>query len=557
VPPQIVARPTDRQRLEVSTVMKAGDREVVRTQPFVHVSMALGAGYTITRDYPEFDAQAIFAADDSDEQVANTGLIYGAKVENEVSLRTIDFPLETATFDTKTGMSADEVEKVVRNTAAILTDGDVELASLHYVDPQRFGETLSTQALAAYGVKIVQENVTVSPGDADETAAEFAEDLIVFNADKPIVEALAGAGYDGPDAEGMAEAIGKLMNATALKAGTVLRLGIETHGGEESRIVRASVYAGEDHLLTIALNDEEQYVPAQQPEPNPELMAAYENAPPPRVRSELPRIYDGIYRAAYSYGLTPELAKQVIKVLASDVDYQSRLSPSDRLEVFFSQPGPDNKATEDSQLLFVKATIGSLTKAYYPFRTKDGTVDYFDPEGKSARQFLIRNPMPGARLSRGYGMQRHPILGYRRMHTGDDWAIARGTPIRAAGSGVVEKAGWDGGYGRHTVIKHANGFSTVYGHQSAIAKGIEPGVHVRQGQIIGYVGSTGLSTGPHLHFEIRVNGKPVDPLRVRLPDGKALKGPELQAFTRERNRIDALLKDKQRGDMTVAAAAEQ
>jgi murein DD-endopeptidase MepM/ murein hydrolase activator NlpD len=138
------------------------------------------------------------------------------------------------------------------------------------------------------------------------------------------------------------------------------------------------------------------------------------------------------------------------------------------------------------------------------------------------------------------------------MHSGVDWAIARGTPILAAGDGIVEKAGWSSGYGRQTIIRHNNGYETVYAHQSAIAKGIVPGARIRQGQIIGYVGSTGLSTGPHLHFEIRVNGKPVDPMRVRLPASRQLEGKELQAFQRERKRIDALL---HREDETPVAMA--
>ena len=554
IPPQAIARPSDRQRMEVSTVVKSGDREVVRTNPFVRVNMTLAAGYTTTRDYPAFNAASIFADDATAQATSTTGLIYGAKVDSEVSLKTVDFPFESTEFAKKGGLTSDEVEAVVRNTSAILTDGDIEVASLHYVDPQRFGETLSTQALAsAYGVHIVQENVSVAPrAKSDDNASTFAEDIIVFNRDRSIIDAFADSGYDGEDAVSMAEAIGKLLNTTALRAGTIVRLGIETDG-DTNLIMRASVYDGNRHIVTIALNDRAQYVPANEPEPNPDLLAALDHAPPPRIRSDLPKIYDGIYRAAYSYGLTPDMTKQIVKVLASDVDYQSRLSPADHLEVFFSQPGPQDKATDDSALLYIAADIGSVSKTYYRFQMDDGTVDYFDSNGKSARQFLVRNPLPGARLSRPFGMMRHPILGYVKMHTGDDWASPRGTTIRAAGSGVVEKAGWLGGYGRQTVIRHNNGYETVYAHQSAIAKGIHPGVRVRQGQIIGFVGSTGLSTGPHLHFEIRVNGKPVDPLRVRLPEGRSLKGEQLEAFDRERKRIDSLLDTGKDGDLTVAS----
>jgi murein DD-endopeptidase MepM/ murein hydrolase activator NlpD len=223
------------------------------------------------------------------------------------------------------------------------------------------------------------------------------------------------------------------------------------------------------------------------------------------------------------------------------------------MEVLFSQPESDGSASEGSELLYVSATFGDTTHTFYRFQTKDGTVHYFDKDGRSSKQFLFRNPAPGARISRGFGMERHPILGIMRMHTGVDYAIRRGTPILAAGDGVIEKAGWATGYGRETEIKHANGYETLYAHQSGFAKGIEPGVHVRQGQVIGYVGSTGMSTGPHVHFEIRINHRPVDPLRVRLPVEDLLKGPELVAFERERRRIDALLKEKDGKALTLAS----
>jgi murein DD-endopeptidase MepM/ murein hydrolase activator NlpD len=143
-----------------------------------------------------------------------------------------------------------------------------------------------------------------------------------------------------------------------------------------------------------------------------------------------------------------------------------------------------------------------------------------------------------------FGGRRHPILGYVRMHTGVVWRAPRGSPILAAGNGVVEKAGWANGYGNQTIIRHANGYQTSYNHQNAIASGITPGTRVRQGQLIGYVGSTGLSTGPHLHYEVIVNGAKVDPMRIRMPQSQSLNGKQLEVFMRERNRIDQLLDGK-------------
>jgi murein DD-endopeptidase MepM/ murein hydrolase activator NlpD len=283
------------------------------------------------------------------------------------------------------------------------------------------------------------------------------------------------------------------------------------------------------------------------------LQTAFDDTPPPvRTRGDLPSVYDGIYQAAYSYGMSAPMTKQLIRLLASDVDFQARLNPTDRLEVFFSQPDGDDQMSEDSELLYVAATFGGTTRNFYRFRSGDGAVDYFDGEGRSAKQFLLRTPVPTGQFRSGFGARKHPILGYVKMHTGVDWSAPTGTPILAAGNGVIESSGWHGGYGRQTVIRHPNGYETSYNHQSAFANWVKPGAKVRQGQVIGYVGASGLATGAHLHYELIVNGTKVDPMRVRLPNGKILKGDDLLAFKKERERIDQLLTDDG-GSLKVAS----
>lgn len=555
VPLRQIARAKDRRRMEVSMVTKVGDRDVIHVMPFVQIRMALAAGHTTSRSYPPFDPLQVFGNDSADTVApAPAGQIYGAKVESEMSLKTMDFPMQTAAFDEKSDLSADEVEKVVRQAGAGLDDGAVQVAALHYVDPQRFGDQFAQPLAGSYDVRIVPENVSVAArAEADDQAPSFAEEIIPFTKDRNIAEAFAASGYDGPDAAGMAQAIGKLLNATALKAGTVLRVGLEVRG-DRARVVRTGVYNKTQHIVTIALDDRSQYVPAQEPEPNPELLTAFDDSPPVAVRGSLPNIYDGIYRAAYSYGMSKKMTRQLIRLLASDVDFQSRLNASDRLEVLFSQPDGDDGASDESQILYVSASIGAATRTLYRFQMQDGTVDYFDQDGRSAQQFLLRNPLPSGKFRSGFGARRHPILGYVRMHTGVDWAAPVGTPIIAAGNGVIEKAGWAGGYGKQIIIRHANGYETSYNHQTAFAKGIQPGVRVRQGQIIGYLGQTGLATGPHLHYELMVNGTKVDPMRVRLPTGRTLSGDELVAFKHERERIDELLNQQDGSALKMASA---
>jgi murein DD-endopeptidase MepM/ murein hydrolase activator NlpD len=244
--------------------------------------------------------------------------------------------------------------------------------------------------------------------------------------------------------------------------------------------------------------------------------------------------------------MTKDMTALIIKLLASNVDFQAQLRPTDSLEAFFSVADSAGQATEDSELLYVNARFGDTQTRFYRFQDPDdGTVDYFDENGKSIRQFLLRNPVPNGIFKSGFGMRRHPILGFARMHTGVDWAAPRGTAIIAAGNGTVEKAGWDsGGYGNQTIVRHANGYESSYNHQSAIAKGVVPGAKIRQGQVIGWVGTTGESTGPHLHYELIVNGTKVDPLRIRLPGGKSLQGEALAKFEDERKRIDTLLNNQ-------------
>ena len=553
-PSPVLGGADTRRQMEVSTIHKEGDREVVRSLPFVHLRMPLAVNYGSAVEYPAFDPLTVFAEDSVTGNLGNMGVIYGAKVESEMALRTLPFPLSEAVFDEGSQLSAEEVEQVVRDTSSILTEGNIQVASLHYVDPQRFGETLATQTIGSFGVRITPENVSNAPRNTAEAGSRsYAEDIIILSGSKPIPQALSDAGYDGPDATGMADAVGKLLNTESLKAGTAVALGLEIQD-DRTHIMRASVFEKKQHILTIALNDRGQYVPSEQPELGDELMAALANEPRAvSARADLPRVYDGVFSAALSHGLNRDMTRKLIRLLAADVDMQSRLSPTDKIEVFFSQPSPSGNATENSELLYVSAIFDDKARTFYRFQLPDGTVDYFDHEGRSSRPFLIRNPVPAGRMTSPYGLRRHPILGYSKMHTGVDWAAPRGTPIMATGDAVVESAGWSAGYGRQTILRHANGYKTSYNHQSGIAKGVKAGASVRQGQVIGFVGATGLATGNHLHYEMFVNGTRVDPMRVRLPDSRSLEGEVLEVFKGERDRIEALLEDSFSRPVVAAA----
>ena len=189
-----------------------------------------------------------------------------------------------------------------------------------------------------------------------------------------------------------------------------------------------------------------------------------------------------------------------------------------------------------NEVRYVSLTVGGETKKYYHYQTADdGTYDYYDETGKSAKKFLVRKPVPIGIMRSGFGERNHPLLHYMKTHTGVDWAAPFGTPIFAAGNGEIDEIGLKGGYGKYVRIRHANGYQTAYGHMTAFARGLDVGSRVRQGQIIGFVGSTGLSTGSHVHFEILINDRFVNPMTVKLPRGRVLDGAAL-APIREKSR---------------------
>ena len=534
---------TDRRRMVVPTMIQQGDASRVRSLPFMHVKMPVDVSYTVDEKYPAFDPFGIFAEDGAPISV-NTGLIYGASTESELALRTRDFPSDAELNDATLELTDIEVEQIVREQSSHISDGEVELSSIHYVNANRFGTDLSDLTLAAaLGVKITPENISVASTNDKNKSQSVAELIIEVPEETSILTAFAESNIAGPSAENMAEAMKTLLNSDQLKEGQRIRLAVHK-GNDETDVMRATLYNGNRHLLTVALDDRQQYVPANEPEQIDFLTNTDDDDKPARRNDgKTPNIsvYDAIYRASLAYDMNASMARRIVRMLASDIDLRTAISAGDHLEVLFNDPDENNKATDTSAVLYVSAKFGSLERAFYRFESPDGTVDFYNEEGRSARQFLLRNPVPTGKFRSGFGMRRHPILRYSKMHWGVDWSAPRGTPIIAPGNGVITKAGWASGYGKQTVIRHPNGYETSYSHQSRFAKGIQEGARVRQGQVIGYIGTTGLSTGPHLHYEMKVNGNRVDPQRVRLPTGKALEGDELIAFERERDRINILL----------------
>ncbi len=249
-----------------------------------------------------------------------------------------------------------------------------------------------------------------------------------------------------------------------------------------------------------------------------------------------------LYASALTHGATDREIAALADAFSYDVDFQRDVRPGDEFELVFERFYDDEGNTvRTGELLFVGLESRRGARAFYQFLAPgDSRPDWYDAEGKSARRFLMMTPINGARLSSRFGMRRHPILGYSRMHRGTDFAAPTGTPILAAGDGTVVRAGRYGGYGNYIRIRHANGYETAYAHMSRYGSGMRAGARVRQGQVIGYVGTTGRSTGPHLHYEVLRRGQQINPINLRVANGRNLEGRALELFQIERARIDTL-----------------
>lgn len=252
-------------------------------------------------------------------------------------------------------------------------------------------------------------------------------------------------------------------------------------------------------------------------------------------------IEDSLYLSAKRASLPGSVTDHLIQLFSWDVDFQRDIRRGDRFETIYEEVTLEKDESQvKGELVYAGLTLrGELIDAYL-FSPDDGLRTYYDSEGRSLRKFLLRTPIDGARLSSHFGKRRHPVLGYTKMHKGTDFAAPRGTPIYAGGSGRVDFAGKNGSFGNYIRLRHSDTWSTAYAHMHKLAKGMKPGVKIRQGQVIGYVGTTGRSTGNHLHYEVLKNGHQVNPMKMKQPSLARLAGTELKAFDKERMRIDAM-----------------
>lgn len=382
-----------------------------------------------------------------------------------------------------------------------------------------------------------EENITtitkqVPPEPTDET--------FKLAKGQSLVDVLTDRGVSQEAAKALVASINPIFPVNMIKPGTNFELTldrqIDFYGREVIFPVELSFDPGPKETLTVEADEDGRFAAAIEGA-RAGTKSQYAQFNHFRTKS---KVGSSLYGTAKDNKVPDYIIAEFTRVFAYDVDFQRQVKASDTFDVFYGNP-LTGSSSKRKVLHFAQLTLDGKTKTLYRYTTRDGQTDYYDEQGRSAQKSLLKTPVSGARLTSGFGMRRHPLLGYSKMHAGVDFGVPQGTPIRAAGSGVVKIAGRHGAFGIAVEIKHNDRYETLYAHMSKLAAGIRRGTKVNQGQIIGYVGSTGRSTGPHLHYEVHVDDRPVNPTRIKAAGGKQLAGKELMKFNQMKQRVVAMM----------------
>jgi len=552
-----------KQTFHAPTTIKSGDKEVMRIHTFARVDTTLllaSAGFA--DDVPPFNPLKLLADARNPVEAAPEP----AQDDAEVAWSTRD--LNSANISDSAILSIEEVQaQVTEHVKSTLAAGSrpfvvppqLLLMRTSHANPvgalayANLRDSLTTTApFSSIEVRMVPENVTVMPRtDEKPQATQMEERLVVVRHGETLEDVLRNAGV-GKDkiAQIVAAFATRKGDPGPLVEGRRLKLLFADldGSGKNMTLARLSVYADETLETVIAVTDRGEYLKVAAPDVTTKRPTT--DADDDDEDANGMRLYDSLYETALKQDIPRPVVDDLVRIFANDVDFQRTVSSGDSFTAFYDEGA---EGDEHDDLLYATITARGDTYRYYRFQTQDdGIVDFYDQNGRSTRKFLVRTPIIGAKFTSPFGTRFHPILGYSRPHTGVDWSAPIGTPIFAAGNGTILNAGWDSGYGRRIEIQHANGYITTYNHMSGFARGISAGTKVRQGQVIGYLGQSGLATGPHLHYEVLVNGRFVDPMRVKLARTREFDGRMLAEFKRERDRIDALMAKAPNADRQVA-----
>jgi murein DD-endopeptidase MepM/ murein hydrolase activator NlpD len=553
-----------KQTFRTATTARSGDKEVVRTKAFTHVATTLTLAPTNFADeVPPFNplkltsdphytadnlSESDIAPDDAEVSFVTRDLIT-TPIEHQSASLTLDESQAQVMEQAKTSLAAGSKPSLPLPGQMLLSRtsrATLDPLALGYAAPGGTAPAILSAPFSSIEVRMVPENVTIAPR-ATAQPTQMEEKLAVVRHGETLVDVLTANGVPKARIAAVVAAY-KSRRAEPVHEGQRVKLLFADFdgSGKEMQLARVSVYNDEELDSMVAATDRGGFAQvvaapkaAAKAAPKQRASGAEDGDSDDNEDSGGMRLYDSLYETALKQDVPRPIIGELIRVFANDIDLQRSVAGGDSLNVFYDES--DEGGGRDA-LLYASLTTRGETYRYYRFQTPDdGLVDYYDDNGRSSRKFLVRKPIATGETRSGFGYRRHPILGYYKMHTGVDWAAPIGTPIFAAGNGVVIMAEWHGGYGRRVEIQHANGYITTYNHMSGFARGVAEGVRVKQGQTVGFLGSTGLSTGPHLHYEVMVNGHFVDPMRVKLARTREFDGKLLADFKRERDRIDQLM----------------
>jgi murein DD-endopeptidase MepM/ murein hydrolase activator NlpD len=558
--PQAIGGMVTRHVIHESDRVRKGAREVVVIHAYTRLTGRLSTSPPLNQaNIPAFNPYRLYAnLEPIDDGSGATGSARGAG-DGEFSVKVVELLGGFLPEEDGQELEPDEI-------AAIVTRSGEELAARNEIR-QSFppeGTETAKSATAMLGAKrsatapkiqdaldtpptaLAEQATTVlvkSSADGDEETDIEGKEVIVekVSAGDKLQAILQKAGTEIWQAREIADVANTTFPVAQMKDGHEVRMTLVPSPTNIKRRVpvRVTIVADGATKVTVVRSAAGAYV-LEGGGADPEIGTAGSAA-----GQQLATVYTSLYHTLSRQNVPQEMIELILRTNAYDIDFKRRVRPGDTFEMFFDKKEADqSEDTPPGELLFTSISAAGEEKRFYRYRTPDGVVDYYDLEGNNSKRFLMRKPVRGeeARLSDGFGMRFHPLYRIRKMHTGLDWAAPQGTPILAAGNGVIEEAGRKGGYGNYVRIRHANGYKTAYSHMQRIAPGAAVEARVRQGQIIGYVGSTGDSTGPHLHFEILVNNSFVDPMRIQVPRERRLAGKDLQDFQKERARIDDLMR---------------
>ena len=538
----VAATRSDREIIEAATRQIVDGREIIRNQPFVRISATLATTATsLSADVPSYDPVGIL---NKAQPLTSAALdiatdVYGTDVDGEVAVNQSAMPDGFVPTRTISDQGAADFVRAMVGAPFTIDGGGPALAYAALAPTLK--DLAASQANAVAGVA---ENVTVVPKTtlaSGETLGR-TERFLTVREIGPLSDTLVRNGFTRAQVGMIERTLANLMPAAGLPAGIRLRILYGPHSSGATSLVpyRMSIYRpegapGDRHIATVALSDNGQYVVGLQPD--------WVDFPAEDVEQinvgNLPSIYRSIWETGRKHDLDDATIERIIAMFAYDIDMTKRVAAGDTIEIL--ETGDTGDGTEE-ELLYVGLTLSGTTRQLYRFTTDDGVVDFYDPDGETGKRFLNRRPLEGGGTLRSrFGYRIHPIFKTRRLHTGVDLAARTGTPIYASGDGVISYYKWQSGYGNKVEIQHVNGYETAYGHMSRFAEGLSVGSRVRQGQIVGYVGSTGQSTGPHLHFEIKINGNLVDPLSVKLPKDNVLAAQYRDEFDQTIAQINDLM----------------